>query len=257
MARIVGRAVALGRRAPVADGRRGPAQRPRLRRRAARHRRVPADAPRRRQRRAAVARRPVGGGHHRQSARGGALPDRRRHAASARRRPLRSGQLGAVVSRQPASARLRHRSRTAAPVLPHRPRRHGVRPGDRRGGAARRSRRMAPPLLLTTATAQRASRRSASRSRGRSRRSGGRPRRRLEPRQHGGLRAARVRGARSASSAWTSPPADGHWSTTLAPEGVGDPATVIVADWFDDGRAYAYNYTSAPSVLFVVTGVQP
>ena len=44
---------------------------------------------------------------------------------------------------------------------------------------------------------------------------------------------------------------------TLAPEGIGDPATVIVADWADDGRAYAYNYSSAPSVLFVVTGAQP
>jgi Tol biopolymer transport system component len=44
---------------------------------------------------------------------------------------------------------------------------------------------------------------------------------------------------------------------TIAPEGVGDPATVIVADWVDDGRAYAYNYSTAPSVLFVVTGAQP
>jgi hypothetical protein len=44
---------------------------------------------------------------------------------------------------------------------------------------------------------------------------------------------------------------------TIAPEGIGLPATVIVADWIDDGRAYAYNYSSAPSVLFVVTGARP
>ena len=44
---------------------------------------------------------------------------------------------------------------------------------------------------------------------------------------------------------------------TIAPEGVADPATVLVADWSDDGRAYAYNYTSVPSVLFVVTGARP
>lgn len=44
---------------------------------------------------------------------------------------------------------------------------------------------------------------------------------------------------------------------SLAPEGVGAPATVLVADWQDDGRAYAYNYTSVPSVLFVVTGARP
>ena len=44
---------------------------------------------------------------------------------------------------------------------------------------------------------------------------------------------------------------------TIAPAGVADPATVLVADWSDDGRAYAYNYTSSPSVLFVVSGVKP
>jgi hypothetical protein len=44
---------------------------------------------------------------------------------------------------------------------------------------------------------------------------------------------------------------------TLAPEGIGDPASIFVADWVDDGRAYAYNYTTVPSVLFVVTGAQP
>ena len=43
---------------------------------------------------------------------------------------------------------------------------------------------------------------------------------------------------------------------TLAPEGVAEPASVSVADWIDDGRAYAYNYTSVPSVLFVVSGVR-
>jgi dipeptidyl aminopeptidase/acylaminoacyl peptidase len=53
--------------------------------------------------------------------------------------------------------------------------------------------------------------------------------------------------------------ASGHrtLAKTLAPEGVADPASVSVADWIDDGRAYAYNYTSVPSVLFVVTGVRP
>ena len=44
---------------------------------------------------------------------------------------------------------------------------------------------------------------------------------------------------------------------SIAPEGIGAPATVLVADWQDDGRAYAYNYTSVPSVLFVVTGARP
>ncbi len=44
---------------------------------------------------------------------------------------------------------------------------------------------------------------------------------------------------------------------TIAPEGVADPATVTVVDWVDDGRAYAYNYSTTPSVLFVVTGARP
>ena len=44
---------------------------------------------------------------------------------------------------------------------------------------------------------------------------------------------------------------------TIAPEGIGLPATAIVADWVDDGRWYAYNYSSSPSVLFVVTGARP
>jgi hypothetical protein len=39
----------------------------------------------------------------------------------------------------------------------------------------------------------------------------------------------------------------------LAPEGTGAVAYVSVADWVDDGRGYAYNYTSLPSTLFVVT----
>jgi len=44
---------------------------------------------------------------------------------------------------------------------------------------------------------------------------------------------------------------------SIAPEGIGAPATVLVADWVDEGSAYAYNYTSVPSVLFVVTGARP
>jgi Tol biopolymer transport system component len=44
---------------------------------------------------------------------------------------------------------------------------------------------------------------------------------------------------------------------TIVPDGLGLPATVIVADWIDDGRAYVYNYSSAPSVLFVVSGARP
>jgi hypothetical protein len=40
----------------------------------------------------------------------------------------------------------------------------------------------------------------------------------------------------------------------LAPDGVGQVATLYVVDWIDDGRWYAYNYTSLPSTLFVVTG---
>ena len=44
---------------------------------------------------------------------------------------------------------------------------------------------------------------------------------------------------------------------SIVPEGIGAPASVLVADWIDEGRAYAYNYTSVPSVLFVVTGARP
>ncbi|MBL8137570.1 MAG: protein kinase [Acidobacteria bacterium] len=44
---------------------------------------------------------------------------------------------------------------------------------------------------------------------------------------------------------------------SIAPEGIGAPASVLVADWLDEGRAYAYNYTSVPSVLFVVNGARP
>jgi eukaryotic-like serine/threonine-protein kinase len=44
---------------------------------------------------------------------------------------------------------------------------------------------------------------------------------------------------------------------TLMPEGVREPASVFVADWIDEGRWYAYNYTSVPSVLFVVSGARP
>lgn len=40
----------------------------------------------------------------------------------------------------------------------------------------------------------------------------------------------------------------------LAPEGVDAVAALYVTDWVDDGRWYAYNYTSLPSTLFVVSG---
>ena len=41
---------------------------------------------------------------------------------------------------------------------------------------------------------------------------------------------------------------------TLAPEGLGAVAMIYVTDWVDDGRWYAYNYTSIPSTLFLVSG---
>lgn len=40
----------------------------------------------------------------------------------------------------------------------------------------------------------------------------------------------------------------------LTPDGVGALATVHVMDWVDEGRWYAYNYTTVPSTLFVVSG---
>jgi dipeptidyl aminopeptidase/acylaminoacyl peptidase len=43
----------------------------------------------------------------------------------------------------------------------------------------------------------------------------------------------------------------------LTPEGVGAIATVHVIDWVDEGRWYAYNYTTVPSTLFVVDGATP
>jgi dipeptidyl aminopeptidase/acylaminoacyl peptidase len=44
---------------------------------------------------------------------------------------------------------------------------------------------------------------------------------------------------------------------TILPEGIREPASVFLADWIDEGRWYVYNYTSVPSVLFVVTGAGP
>jgi eukaryotic-like serine/threonine-protein kinase len=44
---------------------------------------------------------------------------------------------------------------------------------------------------------------------------------------------------------------------TIVPEGIHEPVSVYLADWVDDGRWYAYNYTVVPSVLFVVTGARP
>ena len=40
----------------------------------------------------------------------------------------------------------------------------------------------------------------------------------------------------------------------LQPEGVGAIAALYVTDWVDDGRWYAYYYTSLPSTLYVVSG---
>jgi hypothetical protein len=39
----------------------------------------------------------------------------------------------------------------------------------------------------------------------------------------------------------------------LVPEGVDAIAAIYVRDWVDDGRWYAYNYTSLTSTLFIVT----
>jgi dipeptidyl aminopeptidase/acylaminoacyl peptidase len=41
----------------------------------------------------------------------------------------------------------------------------------------------------------------------------------------------------------------------LMPEGIGAIASISVTDWVDDGRWYAYNYTSLTSTLFLVTNV--
>ncbi len=46
-------------------------------------------------------------------------------------------------------------------------------------------------------------------------------------------------------------------AATIAPDGVAHPASVFVADWVNEGRWYAYNYTTVPSVLFQVTGIRP
>jgi len=43
----------------------------------------------------------------------------------------------------------------------------------------------------------------------------------------------------------------------VTPEGIGPIALIYVMDWVDDGRYYAYNYTSLPSTLFTVSGVMP
>ena len=44
---------------------------------------------------------------------------------------------------------------------------------------------------------------------------------------------------------------------TLASASFGSAVSVIVADWIDDGRWYAYNYSTVPSILFAVTGASP
>jgi hypothetical protein len=43
----------------------------------------------------------------------------------------------------------------------------------------------------------------------------------------------------------------------LSPEGMSGLAMIYVMAWADDGRWYAYNYTSIPSTLFVVSGAVP
>ena len=40
----------------------------------------------------------------------------------------------------------------------------------------------------------------------------------------------------------------------MAQEGLGSITQISVTDWVDDGRWYAYNYTTIPSALFVVSG---
>jgi serine/threonine protein kinase len=40
----------------------------------------------------------------------------------------------------------------------------------------------------------------------------------------------------------------------VTPEGASPIAAIYVMDWIDDGRGYAYYYTSLPSTMFVVTG---
>jgi hypothetical protein len=46
-------------------------------------------------------------------------------------------------------------------------------------------------------------------------------------------------------------------AATIVPDGVAHPVSVFVADWVNEGRWYAYNYTTVPSVLFQVTGITP
>jgi hypothetical protein len=43
----------------------------------------------------------------------------------------------------------------------------------------------------------------------------------------------------------------------LEPEGVGAITAIYVMDWVDDGKWYAYYYTSLPSTLFEVRGAVP
>ena len=41
---------------------------------------------------------------------------------------------------------------------------------------------------------------------------------------------------------------------TLMPDGAGTITALYVMDWVDDGRWYAYYFTSLPSTLFIVDG---
>ena len=43
----------------------------------------------------------------------------------------------------------------------------------------------------------------------------------------------------------------------LSPDGVSSITALFVMDWVDDGRYYAYHYTTLPSTLFVVSGATP
>ncbi len=56
------------------------------------------------------------------------------------------------------------------------------------------------------------------------------------------------------SSASCSRPATRSIVRRLAPDGVSSITALYVMDWVDDGRWYAYHYTSLPSTLFVVSG---
>ena len=83
-----------------------------------------------------------------------------------------------------------------------------------------------------------------------------RPAGRVVDRLPGGVRAARSRGAGGRGARGL---ASGKRTRVaqLTPEGLGAVAMIYVTDWARDGEWYAYNYTSIPSTLFVVSGATP